>query len=270
VGRFEVLALPIADWRSSCHVAGMTGRCMHLDFQSAPDRPDLSVLLREIRYKAVVFFLASLLSWGAPAPPAYSQDTTPATFSASEVEREFIEQAPRYRQVVLALPAERLARSYFAQELWLKSALPRAKAGVNVIQIINGTPQKVTKENVDAYIKGYSDVLVINDQVIRQRGYRQVGGTFMMNVGSNCEGFSDGTVSIEQNDFRIKLVSGWPSMFEKLARTGRLTQFEGIVIEETIAVGLPGDWGDVFGLGKVEAGRPEINFGKCRVTLTRR
>ena len=69
--------------------------------------------------------------------------------------------------------------------------------------IKDGTPQKVTKEDVDAYIKCYSDLLVIDDQVIRQRGYRQVGGTFMMNVGSNCEGFSDGTVSIEQSDFRI-------------------------------------------------------------------
>ena len=87
----------------------------------------------------------------------------------------------------------------------------------------------------------------------------------------NCEGFTDGTVSIEQNDFRIKLVTRLAKhVFEKLARTGGPTQFEGIVIEETIAVGVPGNWGDVFGLGKVEAGRPEINFGKCRVTLTRR
>lgn len=215
-----------------------------------------------------MFPLACLLAWGAPTFPARSQDTIPATFSASEVAREFIEQAPRYRQLVLALPAERFVKSYFSQELWLKSTLPRAKAGVNVIQIMNGIPQRVTKENVDAYVKGYSDVFAINDQAIRQRGFRQVGGTFAMKVGSNCKGFSDGTVSIAQSDFSIKLVSGWPATFEKLAQTGRLKQFEGIVIEDTIAIGLPGDWEDVFGLGKVEVGRTEINFGNCRVTLT--
>ncbi len=85
--------------------------------------------------------------------------------------------------------------------------LPRAKAGVNVITMKDGTPQRVTKENVDAYTKCYSDLFAIISQAIPQRGFRQVGGTFVMNVGSNCEGFSDGTVSIAQRDFRIALVS---------------------------------------------------------------
>ncbi len=71
-----------------------------------------------------------------------------------------------------------------------------------MITIKDGTPQRVTKENVDAYIKCYSDLFSIVSQAIRQRVFRQVGGTFVMNVGSNCEGFTDGTVSIAQRDFR--------------------------------------------------------------------
>jgi len=207
-----------------------------------------------------VFPLACLLAWGAPTFHAQSQGTTPATFSASEVERSFIEQAPRYRQRALAYPAELLAKSYFSEALSIKT-LPRAKAGVNVITMKDGTPQRVTKENVDAYIKGYSGLLAIIDQAIRQRGFRQVGGTFVMKVGSNCKGFNDGTVSIAQSDFRIKLVSGWPALFEGS---------EGIVIEDTIAIGIgaPENFEDVIGLGKVEAGRAEINFGNCKITLT--
>jgi hypothetical protein len=139
---------------------------------------------------------------------------------------------------------------------------------VNVITTTDGGLQRVTKENVGAYIKGYSGLLAIIEQAIRQRGFRQVGGTFVMKAGSNCEGFNGGIVSIAQSDFRIKLVSGWPAMFEKLAQQGRLKQFEGIVIEDAIAVGLPGGWENVFGLGKVEDGRIEINFSNCKVTLT--
>lgn len=214
-----------------------------------------------------MFLLACLLASGAPELQAQSQGTTPATFSASEVEREFIEQAPRFRHRALAYPAELLIKSYFSEALSIKT-LPRAKAGGNVITLSFGTPQRVTTENVDAYIKGYSGVLAIIDRAIRQRGFRQVSGTFVMNVGSNCEGFNNGTVSIAQSDFKIKLVSGWPAIFERLAQSGGLAQMEGIVIEDTIAIGVPGMMGDVFGLGKVEVGRTEINFGNCKVTLT--
>ena len=137
-----------------------------------------------------------------------------------------------------------------------------------MITIKDGTPQRVTKENVDAYIKCYSDLFSIVSQAIRQRGLRQVGGTFVMNVGSNCEGFTDGTVSIAQRDFRIALVTGWPAVFDRLARIGGSAHFEGVVIEDTIAVGALGNMEEVMGLGKVEAGHVEINFGKCKVTLT--
>jgi hypothetical protein len=240
---------------------------LHLHLKTAPDRRDSSVLRRETGRKAIVFSLACLLAWGATTFQAQSQGTAPATLSASEVERSFIEHDRDYRQRALTLPAELVAKSYFSEALSIKT-LPRVKAGSNVIMLIFGTAQRVTKENVDAYTKGLSGLLDIISQAIRQRGVRQVGGTFIMNVGSNCEGFNNGIASIAQSDFRIKLVSGWPAMFEKLARLGGLAQFEGIVIEDTIAIGLPGDWEDVFGLGKIEAGRTEINFGKCTVTLT--
>jgi predicted LPLAT superfamily acyltransferase len=139
---------------------------------------------------------------------------------------------------------------------------------VKLITLSFGTPQRVTKENVDAYIKSYSGLISIIDQAIRQRGFRQVGGTFVMNVGPSCVGFNNGIVSIAQSDFKIKLVSGWPAVFGKLAQLNGLANLEGIVIEDTIAVGLPGRMEEVFGLGKAEAGRTEINFGHCKVTLT--
>jgi hypothetical protein len=200
------------------------------------------------------------VSTGCPYIPGAIARHNPATFSASEVERSFIQQAPLYRQRALAYPAESVAKSYFSEALTIRT-LPRAKAGVNVITVKDGTPQRVTKENVDAYMKGYSGLLAIIDQTIRQRGFRHVGGTFVMKVGSNCKGFNDGTVSIAQNDFRIKLVSGWPTPLEG---------FEGIVIEDTIAIGIgaPGSLEDVISLGKVKADRAEINFGDCKLTLT--
>lgn len=162
---------------------------------------------------------------------------------------------------------EALAKSYFSEALSINT-LPRAKAGANVITMKDGTPQRVTKENVDAYTKCYSDLFAIVSQAIRQRGFRQVGGTFVMNVGSNCEGFSNGAVSIVQRDFRITLATGWPAVFDRLARLGGSAHFEGIVIEDTIAVGAVGIMEEVMGLGMVEASRTEINFGKCKVTLT--
>jgi ankyrin repeat protein len=249
-------------------VATMIEHRLHAQLKAAPNRRDLSVPLRETGCKAIVFSLACLLAWGVPTFRARSQGATPVTLSASEVERSFIEQAPLYRQRALTYPAEFLAKSYFSEALTIKT-LPRAKAGVNVITLKDGTPQRVTKENVDAYIKGYSGILAIIDQSIRQRGFRQVGGTFVMNVGPSCVGFNNGAVSIAQSDFRIKLVSGWPAVFEKLAQLNGLANLEGIVIEDTIAVGLPGRMEEVVGLGKVEAGRTEINFGHCKVTLTR-
>jgi hypothetical protein len=242
----------------------MGERRLQPHLKSAPARRDLSVLLRET-CKGTVFPLACLLAWGAPTFQAQSQGTTPATFSASEVERSFIEQAPRYRQRALTYPAEGVAKSYFSEALAIKT-LPRVKAGANVIW--GRPPQRITKDNVDAYIRGYSGVLAIIEQAIRQRGFRQVGGTFLMNVGPNCEGFSDGTVSIAQSDFRITLARGWPAVFDRLARLGGSEHFEGVVIEDTIAVGALGNMEEVIGLGKVKAGRAEINFGNCKVTLT--
>jgi ankyrin repeat protein len=228
----------------------------------------LNVLLREIECKAIVFSLACLLVWGVPAFRAQSQGTAPAIFTASEVERSWTEQAPRYRQLFLATPAELLAKNYFAMTLSMRTIPEQVKAGVNVISLFKDhTPQRITKDNVDAYMKAYSGSLAIIDQVIRQRGFRQVGGTFVMNVGPSCVGFNNGTVAIAQSDFKIKLVSGWPAVFDRLAQQGGSVHFEGVVIEDTIAVGALGILGDVIGLGKAETGRTEINFGKCKVTL---
>ncbi len=137
-----------------------------------------------------------------------------------------------------------------------------------MITLSFGTPQKVTKDNVDAYIYSYLGLLSILDQAIRQRGFRKVGGTFVMNVGPSCAGFNNGTVSIAQSDFKIKLVDGWPAVFDKLARAGGSAHFEGVVIDDTIAVGALGVMEEMIGLGRVEAGRIEIRFGNCRVTLT--
>lgn len=240
---------------------------MRFRVNAAPGKQDLSALLREKGCRVLVFFFASFLSWGGPTSPAQSQGTPSATFSANEVNRSCIEQAPLYRQRALTYPAEALAKAYFSEALSINT-LPRAKAGVNVITMKDGTPQRVTKENVDAYTKCYSDLFALVSQAIPHRGFRQVGGTFVMNVGSNCEGFSDGTVSIAHRDFRIALVTGWPAVFDRLARIGGSAHFEGVVIEDTIAGGALGNMEEVMGLGKVEAGRVEINFGKCKVTLT--
>ena len=229
----------------------------------------MNVLLREIEGKAIVFSLACLLVWGVPAFRAQSQGTAPVIFTASEVERSWTEQAPRYRQLFLATPAELLAKNYFAMTLSMRTIPHQVKAGWNVISLFKDhTPQRITKDNVDAYMKAYSGSLAIIDQVIRQRGFRQVGGTFGMNVGPSCVGFNNGTVAIAQSDFKIKLVSGWPAVFDRLAQQGGSARLEGVVIEDTIAVGALGILGDVIGLGKVEAGRTEINFDKCKVTLT--
>ncbi len=216
-----------------------------------------------------MFFLAGLLAWGVPTFQAQSQGTTPAILSASEVERLFTEYAPRYHQLFLTSPAELLAKNYFAQAYMIKALPHFVEGGVRFEgRFFNGTPQTVTKENVDAYTKAYSGMFAVIGQVIRQRGFRRVSGTFAMKVGSNCEGFNDGTVSITQSDFKIKLVSGWPVLFDRLAQQGGSAHFEGVVIEDTIAVGALGNMEEVMGLGKVEAGRTEINFGNCRVTLT--
>ena len=250
-------------------VATMTEHRLHPHLKTAPDRRDLSVLPGEIGCKAIVFFLACLLAWGVPTFQAQSQGTTPATLSASEVERLFTEYAPRYRRLFLTSPAELLAKNYFAQGYMIKALPHFVEGGVRFEgRFFNGTLQRVTKENVDAYTKAYSGMFAFIGQVIRQRGFRQVGGTFVMSVGPSCVGFNNGTVSIAQSDFGIKLVSGWPAVFEKLAQLNGLANLEGIVIEDTIAVGLPGRMDEVLGLGKVEAGRTEINFGNCRVTLT--
>ena len=133
----------------------------------------------------------------------------------------FIEQAPLYRQHALTYPAEFLAKSYFSEARTIKT-LPRVTAGVKLITLSFGTPQRVTKENVDAYIKMLFGLISIIDQAIRQRGFRQVDGTFVMNVGPSCVGFNNGIVSIAQSDFEIKLVSGWPAVFEKLAQLNGL------------------------------------------------
>ena len=242
---------------------------LHPHLKAAPDRRDLSVLLRETGCKAIVFSLACLLAWGVPAFRARSQGATPAVFSASEVEKSFTEQAPRYRQLFLASPAELLVKNYFAMTLSMRTIPKQVKAGMNVISFFEDhVPQRITKDNVDAYIDVYSGVLSILSQTIRQRGFRQVGGTFVMNVGPSCVGFNNGAVSIAQSDFKIKLVSGWPAAFDRLAQLGGSEHFEGVVIEDTIAVGALGIMDEVMGLGKVEAGRTEINFGRCTVTLT--
>jgi hypothetical protein len=221
------------------------------------------------RGKAIVFSLACLLACGVPAFPAQSQGTAPAIFTASEVERSWTEQAPRYRQLFLATPAELLAKNYFAMTLSMRTIPEQVKAGVNVISLFRDhTPQRITKDNVDAYMKAYSGSLAIIDQVIRQRGFRHVGGTFVMKVGPSCVGFNDGIASIAQSDFSVKLVSGWPAVFGRLAQLGGPAHFGGVVIEDTIAVGALGNMEDVIGLGKVKAGRAEINFGNCKVTLT--
>jgi hypothetical protein len=105
-------------------------------------------------------------------------------------------------------------------------------------------------------------VLAILGGVIRQRGFRQVSRTFTMKVGPNCEGngFRDGTVSITQTDYALKLESdGWPA------------KLEGLVIEDTIALGAPDNISpDVIGRGKAEAGRVELNFDMCVVALATR
>jgi hypothetical protein len=266
--RFKALALPITDRSSPCHVASMIEHRPQPYLKTAPDRLDLNVLLRETWCKAIVFSLACLLAWGGPTFRAQSQGTTPAIFSASEVEKSFTEQAPRYRQLFLANPADLLAKNYFAMTLSMRTIPQQVKAGVNAINFFKDhTPQRITKDNVDAYMKVYSGTLAILDQTIRQRGFRQVGGTFVMNIGPSCEGFNDGTVSITQSDFSVKLVSGWPAVFDRLAQQGGSVHFEGVVIEDTIAVGALGIMAEVIGLGKVEAGRTEINFGKCKVML---
>jgi ankyrin repeat protein len=216
-----------------------------------------------------VFSLVCLLAWGVPTFRAQSQGTTPAVFSANEVEKSFTEQAPRYRQLFLASPAELLVKNYFAMTLSMRTIPKQVKAGMNVISFFKDhVLQSITKDNVDAYMNVYSGALSILSQTIRQRGFRQVGGTFVMNVGPSCVGFNNGTVSITQSGFSIKLVSGWPAAFGRLAQLGGPAHFGGVVIEDTIAVGAPGIMEEVIGLGKVEAGRTEINFGNCRVTLT--
>jgi hypothetical protein len=244
----------------------MGERRLHLHLKTAPDRRDSSVLLCQTECRAIIFLLVCLLALAAPTLQAQSQGKAPATFSASEVERSCIEQAPLYRQRALTYPAEALAKSYFSEAYGIKTFSSRVKAGV--VMFKDGTLQRVTEDNVDSYRKCYSDLFAIVSQAIPQRGFRQVGGTFVMNVGSNCEGFTDGTVSIAQRDFRIALVTGWPAVFDRLARIGGSAHFEGVVTEDTIAVGALGNMEEVMGLGKVEAGHVEINFGKCKVTLT--
>ena len=153
---------------------------------------------------AIVFSLVCLLAWGVPTFRAQSQGTPPAIFSASEIEKSFTEQAPRYRQLFLASPAELLAKNYFAMTLSMRTIPQQVKAGMNVISFFKDhVLQRITKDNVDAYIKVYSGTLSILDQTIRQRGFRQVGGTFAMNVGPSCVGFNNGTVAIAQSDFNI-------------------------------------------------------------------
>jgi hypothetical protein len=262
MGQYQVLTLLIADWRSRCHVPNMANRRLRLHLKAAQARRDLSAPLTGTGCKVILFSFACLLAWGVPTFHVQSQGQTPVIFSAKEVETSFIEQTPRFRQRALTYPAELLAQSYFSEAHSAKELPHFLKFGVNVISMKNGVPQIVTKENVDAYTKGYSGWLAIMDQAIRQRGFRQVGGTFVMNVESNCKGFNDGTVSIVQSDFRIKLASGWPALVQG---------FEGLVVEDTIAVGTGalGDTEKMIGLGKLEAGRAEIKFGNCKVTLRR-
>lgn len=247
----------------------MAERGLHRHPATGADRRDFTVLLRETGRKVIVFSLACLLAWGIPAFRAGSQGKSSVTLMPSEVERSFIERAPLYHQRALAYPAPALAESYFSETYSVRE-LPRLiQGGVrSVITLSFGRPQRITKDNVDAYIDSYSGLLSILTQAIRQRGFRHVGGTFVMSAGPSCAGFNNGTVLITQSDFKIKLVDGWPAAFDRLARAGGSAHFQGVIIDDTIAVGALGVTEEMFGLGKVEAGRIEINFGNCRVMLT--
>ena len=197
----------------------------------------------------------------APSTPTAPGRAAEAVLTSNEVAGVFAQSAPRYLQALLKAPPVVVAQSYFSERYTIKDIHQFAKAGARVVVILNGTPHAITKENADAYIEGYSGTLALHEQAIEQRGFRQVGGNFAMKVvGPTCgqQGFADATVSIAQNQYRLTLEKGWP------------TQYEGLIIEDTIAIAAPGSYNrGVIGQGKVKADLTEINFGNCTVILRR-
>jgi hypothetical protein len=198
----------------------------------------------------------------APAVP-YLNDPRPAQpsgMSAAEVALQFAQSAPKILEIVGSAPPTYVGQSYLSVAYKINSIQHFVPQGMKFIIFFGDTSQSVTKDNADAYVKGYSDTLAIHGQAIRRRGFRKVGGDFVMKVGPNCQqkGFTDGAVSIAQADFALKFKMGW------------VAQFEGVVVEDTITIGAPDhDIPDVIGLGKIEAGGlVELNFGDCDVTLT--
>jgi TPR repeat protein len=186
----------------------------------------------------------------------------PTPLPEREVPGVFARIQPNVSRLAQTLSAAGLADIYFSVAYNIQGIHRFAAAGARFVVALGGAQHTITKENADAYFKGYSDVLAIIEQVIRQRGFRQVSGTFAMKVGPNCEGngFRDGTVSITQTDYALKLeIDGWPA------------KLEGLIIEDMIAVGAADNiMPNAIGRGKAEAGRVELNFDMCVVTLAPR
>jgi hypothetical protein len=174
--------------------------------------------------------------------------------------KEFALSVPHYHETLSQAPVPLLAGSYLINAARLKAVddfrLQLASAP-NLVVEVSGIPQTITKENAEAYLKGYADVLVMQGEEIQRLGFRQVGGTFAAapSPAPRCQrywGFVEGNrVLIAQHDFKLTLENGSPS------------RLEGVIIDDMIFVALsPDRQGRTIGLGKAEAGTIEFDFNE--------
>lgn len=210
--------------------------------------------------------------------------TPDAPLPADAVAALFRREVPVTRSNLQQAPAIAVARGYLFVEYMIKS-IPHFVVSLGVghfVAMAFGRSRSVTKENADAWVKGYSDELALYRQVIKQRTWQQrlnghaawtrgplpVGGRFLMTaVGRGCRasGFTNRPVSItERHFYKVAFEHGWPQ------------KFEGIVVDDTIGIGAPrNDVPDLVGSGKVVVepngrGHIELTFADCKVTLAPR
>ena len=125
---------------------------------------------------------------------------------------------PTLEELALKAPAYDLAQGYSHSKMMTESLIPAAQKGVTIV-----TPGgEITQENASEYQREYGERLSTYAEVITQRGYKDLSGSYQPRTTKSCgriqsswvgvihEG-SASDVEIQQDGFEAQLIVKWKS-----------------------------------------------------------
>ena len=131
---------------------------------------------------------------------------------------------PTLKELALKAPAYDLAQGYSLSKMMIEGFIPTAQKGVTSI-----TPHgAITRENASEFQKEYAERLSTYAEVITQRGYKDLSGSYQPRATKSCgriqsswvglihEG-SASDVEIQQDGFEAQLIVKWKSGGEEFS-----------------------------------------------------